>query len=305
MNETTRPEVPDRIRPGGPPRPTIQRAGWYPDPTGRFQFRYWDGTAWTAHVATKGAGSIDTESLPPTLAGPPAPGPDAGSPKRRGRRRLLLLLAVVGGVAIVLAVGAIANRTVFTDQLLSADFGNGSDPFMTGATAGYTFNVVGGMYRIQSRIADPGPAESTANLARTAYNLDMSAEVESVTGEGAFGVGCFHSPTMGYALMASPHQGVALVRRDLESRANNRVIAVNERLAVSAANVQLRLSCANQLVGSAVVLNGYLNGQQVINGTDAHGLDGFSVGALEFVTDSAGAEVRFAKAKAVVPTSRQ
>jgi hypothetical protein len=27
-------------------------------------------------------------------------------------------------VAIVLAVGAIANRTVFTDQLLSADFGN-------------------------------------------------------------------------------------------------------------------------------------------------------------------------------------
>lgn len=214
---------------------------------------------------------------------------------------LLLLL----GVAIVLAAGAIANRTVLTNQLLSADFGNGSDPFMTGATAGYTFNVVDGTYRIQSRIAGPGPAESTANLARTAYNLDMSAEVKSVTGEGAFGVGCFHSPTMGYALMASPQQGVVLARRDLESRANNRVIAVNERLAVPAANVQLRLSCANQLVGSAVVLTGYLNGQQVISGTDAHGLDGFSVGALDFVTDSAGAEVRFAKAKADVPTRRQ
>ena len=117
MDETTGPEVPDRIRPGGPPRPTIQEARWYPDPTGRFQFRYWDGTAWTAHVATQGANSVDTESLPLTLAGPPAPGPDAGSPRRRGRRRLLLMLAVVGGVAIVLAVGAIANRTVFNDHL--------------------------------------------------------------------------------------------------------------------------------------------------------------------------------------------
>jgi hypothetical protein len=54
-------------------------------------------------------------------------------------------------------------------------------------------------------------------------------------------------------------------------------------------------------VGSAVVLKGYLNDQQVISGTDAHGLDGFSVGALDFATDSAGAEVRFNKAKAVVP----
>jgi hypothetical protein len=211
------------------------------------------------------------------------------------------MLAVVGGVAIVLAVGAIANRTVFNDQLLSADFGNGSDPFMTGTTSGYDFDVVGGTYRIHSRIADPGPAESVANFARTAYNLDISAEVESVTGKGAFGVGCYHSPTTGYDLLASPQDGVALVRRDTESAANDRVIVTNEQLAVPAANVQLRLSCANQLVGSAVVLKGYLNGQQVISGTDANGLDGFSVGALEFVTDSAGVEVRFGKAEAVVP----
>jgi hypothetical protein len=308
VDETTGPEVPDRIRPGGPPRSTIQGARWYPDPTGRFQYRYWDGTAWTAHVATQGAGSVDAEPLPPTLPGPAVWGSPATSPRRPHRRRrrwLLLALVVAGGVAIVLAVAAIANRTVFTDQLLSADFGNGSDPFMTGATAGYTFNVVGGMYRIQSRIADPGPAESVANLARTAYNLDMSAEVGSVTGEGAFGVGCYHSPTVGYALFASPQQGVALVRRDSESRANDRVIATNERQAVPAANVQLRLSCANQLAGSAVVLKGYLNGQQVISGTDAHGLDGFSVGALEFVTDSAGAEVRFGKAEAAVPDASQ
>lgn len=26
-------------------------AGWYPDPSGQFEARYWDGTAWTHHTA--------------------------------------------------------------------------------------------------------------------------------------------------------------------------------------------------------------------------------------------------------------
>src|SRR6476646_4551604 len=25
-------------------------AGWYPDPSGRYEMRYWDGLAWTEHV---------------------------------------------------------------------------------------------------------------------------------------------------------------------------------------------------------------------------------------------------------------
>jgi len=29
-------------------------AGWYPDPSGRFEMRYWDGTAWTEHVSRQG-----------------------------------------------------------------------------------------------------------------------------------------------------------------------------------------------------------------------------------------------------------
>jgi hypothetical protein len=215
----------------------------------------------------------------------------------------VLVLAVAGGVAIAVAVGAIANRTVLTDRLLRADFREGSGPFTTGATTGYNYDLVDGTYRIQSRIANPGPADSFANLARTAYAVDISADVVSVTGEVAFGVGCFNRPTAGYALLASPPQGVALVRRDSESGANNRVIATNEQLAVPAANMQLRLSCDNHFVGSSVSLKGYLNGQQVITGTDAHGLDGFSVGALEFVTDAAGAEVRFDNAEAVVTNS--
>ena len=29
-------------------------AGWYHDPAGRFELRYWDGSAWTEHVSRAG-----------------------------------------------------------------------------------------------------------------------------------------------------------------------------------------------------------------------------------------------------------
>jgi len=32
--------------------PAAAAAGWHPDPARRFQQRYWDGSAWTDHVAT-------------------------------------------------------------------------------------------------------------------------------------------------------------------------------------------------------------------------------------------------------------
>ena len=34
-------------------------AGWHPDPRGRHEHRYWDGTQWTDHVADQGRMSID------------------------------------------------------------------------------------------------------------------------------------------------------------------------------------------------------------------------------------------------------
>jgi hypothetical protein len=43
------------------PQPTPQPApvvttpaGWYPDPSGRFEMRYWDGDKWTEHVSRAG-----------------------------------------------------------------------------------------------------------------------------------------------------------------------------------------------------------------------------------------------------------
>jgi uncharacterized protein YxjI len=42
-------------------------AGWYPDPLGRHELRYWDGRAWTAHVSTRGQQSMDDPTGTPAV----------------------------------------------------------------------------------------------------------------------------------------------------------------------------------------------------------------------------------------------
>jgi len=48
-------------------------AGWYPDPSGRHEHRYWDGTRWTEDVASGGRQGTDpdlTAAPPPTVNRP-------------------------------------------------------------------------------------------------------------------------------------------------------------------------------------------------------------------------------------------
>jgi uncharacterized protein YxjI len=50
-----------------------QPPDWYPDPSGRHEHRYWDGTRWTEHVASHGRQSVDqdvTAAPPPTVNRP-------------------------------------------------------------------------------------------------------------------------------------------------------------------------------------------------------------------------------------------
>jgi hypothetical protein len=45
---------------GSATAPEVSPPAWHPDPSGRFQFRWWDGSEWTSHVATNGQVMIDT-----------------------------------------------------------------------------------------------------------------------------------------------------------------------------------------------------------------------------------------------------
>ena len=73
-----------------------QPGGWYNDPYGRFQLRFWSGTAWTEHVSTNGVQQVDplgtstvvpfaipqTASSTPAASAPAAsdPGASPGAP---------------------------------------------------------------------------------------------------------------------------------------------------------------------------------------------------------------------------------
>jgi hypothetical protein len=50
--------------------PAAPPADWYADPLARHQYRYWDGSAWTEHVADNGQASLDPLSAPAKDAGP-------------------------------------------------------------------------------------------------------------------------------------------------------------------------------------------------------------------------------------------
>jgi streptogramin lyase len=106
--------------PGGvpPPAPFDVPAGWYEDPEGGSQYRYWDGTGWTDHVvpATKG------------IAKPP-------KTRRGGGRAALWILAVLALAAFKVALALIENPESnlvdpFDSAELAQDIG-GEVPGMT------------------------------------------------------------------------------------------------------------------------------------------------------------------------------
>ena len=63
-------------------RGVMPSANWYTDPSGRHEFRYWDGTRWTEHVASQGRQSVDVPS-PPVGSRPVAATPNPGEDAKR------------------------------------------------------------------------------------------------------------------------------------------------------------------------------------------------------------------------------
>lgn len=98
-------------------------AGWYPDPTTPGQQRYWDGTAWTDHVAPAGPAAApgaatvpppDTAGVPPPGWGQPPPGVGWGSARPGAAEASAFRKVGPLGTAVAVLLGLTAVGYVFS-----------------------------------------------------------------------------------------------------------------------------------------------------------------------------------------------
>ena len=79
----------------GPPPAAEQPAGWFPDPNGRHEHRYFNGRTWTADVADGGERSVDPLGAAPTPARPGFP-PAPPNAARNGMATAALVCGLIG-----------------------------------------------------------------------------------------------------------------------------------------------------------------------------------------------------------------
>jgi hypothetical protein len=85
----------------------IVEAGWFPDPAGRHDVRYWDGSRWTAEVSDGSDQAVDSEVL--DLWAPP------GSALKFANRSLLIVCLGMPVATVALVVWTLAIGTTTFD----------------------------------------------------------------------------------------------------------------------------------------------------------------------------------------------
>lgn len=84
-----------------------EQGEWRADPSGRHEFRYWNGTQWTENVSDQGRASVDP-SMEPT-ARPTMPPPPAVKPKRKKWPWVLGAIVLVFGIGFAGCLAAVNN----------------------------------------------------------------------------------------------------------------------------------------------------------------------------------------------------
>jgi uncharacterized protein YxjI len=93
----------------------LTQGGWHPDPFGRHEFRYWDGSRWTAQVSSRGLQSADPPvGTPYAPAASTPPGLPTAPPAGRGAQKIQKQVQKLG---LVDASGAF-DRSIFEESIL-------------------------------------------------------------------------------------------------------------------------------------------------------------------------------------------
>lgn len=244
-----------------------------------------------------------TNLPPPKMLPPPtAVAPDArpGNNLRRGRRTGWIIAGAMAIGIVVLGLFAFGSEQLLTHDLLGAEFTEDDKTFFVGEVSGYRSEVRDGKYRLTATSPSPTtPLETFGFFARTAYNVDIQADIVALdTDDGAVGLECVNVAGGGAAgarylfLAGTTGDGysIALVTNSIA----NAEVHANEGGPQLRAGQRIGLRCSDRSV------TGLVDGKAVIAIRNP-AFDSFEAAALVFATQTEGDWVEFDHVTAVVP----
>ncbi|HEY8525736.1 MAG TPA: DUF2510 domain-containing protein [Acidimicrobiales bacterium] len=200
--------------------------GWLPDPMGRHEFRWWDGSAWTDIVADHGVETIDRldahqpaapvvgqqpqphpQLQPPAGAVPSTPGsvpasaPAPSSPDSSSGRQVALVAGLAALALIVVGAVAVAVNRGGSD-------GADADPATTTATAGDPRDALLTIEDMPDgwREAEVPPGEAEYVICEPGLEIGATRQAEAVFDYGDTGIWLSH-----VVMEVSPEQAAAIV----------------------------------------------------------------------------------------------
>jgi hypothetical protein len=100
----------------------LSPAGWQPDPTGRYEFRYFNGERWTSDVSVNGQRFVDSAPVPGHLPGW-GPSLRPAGPAPRGFAIAAFVIGasslLLGWVPFIFALGALGAITAFVFAIIA------------------------------------------------------------------------------------------------------------------------------------------------------------------------------------------
>lgn len=267
---------PARPTPPSPPSDAGPPAGWYPDPAGHAEFRYWDGSAWTPGVVR--GGRVTEEPLPWAAGSFPPPTPREQRAEWPARVAFLslagaLVSTVVAGLGGLLGlslsggsdfIGLVGAQTALWTGLLVTCWG---------VSRRYGSGRLVADFALRFRRADVGLGIALAAAARllgvvvvvpivVLLDEPLRSNLEAVddVARGVGGVALVVALVLVGAPLVEEMFFRGLLQRSLEARFHRTLAVAVQALVFGLAHLSGRLGVVNVAVFAATALAGVVFG---------------------------------------------
>jgi hypothetical protein len=190
-------------------------------------------------------------------------------------------------------------------KLLSATFTKGAGVFHTGSTRDFRYAVRDGVYVMTSTTSKGGMAKSYGEFSRTAYTVDLSADVVDVqkaTLDGLVGIACMDARALnGVMVLTSVDGATGVVMPVVKGDPQDPILSWTEQVA-SVPLLSLRLSTdVTSSSRTRATVRVWVNGSPVPGTGTMTGFKGCSGAVLTLLVEKKGASVGFDNVLATVP----